>query len=75
MPRKSIHDQPMTAAQRKKAQYQRDKRATIEAIGAEADAPDRALLALMRGTGKSEHHDHPAKRAWEAFGRRYELIA
>ena len=75
MPRKPIHNQPMTATERKKAQYQRDWRPTIEAIGAEEDAPDRALLALMRGTGKSEHHDHAAKRAWEAFGRRYGLIA
>lgn len=75
MPRKPLHEQPMSAAERKQAQYQRDKRATIEAIGAEADAPDRALLALMRGTGKSEHHDHAVKLAWEAFGRRYGLIA
>ena len=31
--------------------------ATIEAIDAEGNAPDLALLALMRGTGKSAHHD------------------
>ncbi|MBU2766272.1 MAG: hypothetical protein ACYDC7_12435 [Acidithiobacillus ferrivorans] len=74
MPRKPIHEQPMTAAQRKKAQYQRDKRATIDAIGAEEDAPDRALLALMRGAGKSAHQDHAAQRAWEAFGQRYGWI-
>ncbi len=74
MPRKPINDQPMTAAERKRAQYQRDRRATIEAIGAEEDAPDHALLVLMRGAGKSEHHDHAAKRAWKAFGRRYGWI-
>ena len=71
MPRKPIHDQPMTAAQRKKAQYQRDKRATIAAIGTEDDAPDRALLALMRGVGKGADSEHAAQRAWAAFGRRY----
>lgn len=71
MPRKPIHDQPMTAAERKRAQYQRDKRATIEAVGAEEDAPDRALLVLMRGAGKSEHQANAARRAWETFGWRY----
>jgi hypothetical protein len=74
MPKKPIHDQPMTAAQRKKAQYQRDKRATIAAIGAEDDAPDRALLALMREVGKGAHHENSARRAWAAFGRRYGWI-
>ena len=74
MARKPIHEQPMSAAERKQAQYQRDKRATIEAIGAEEDAPDRALLALMRGAGQSAHQDHAAQRAWAAFGRRHGWI-
>jgi hypothetical protein len=39
-------DLPMTAAERKRAQRQRDSRAATDAIGDEENAPLRALLAI-----------------------------
>ncbi len=40
-------ERPMTASERKRAQRTRDKRAVIDAIGDEQDAPLRALLVIL----------------------------
>ncbi|WP_123106182.1 hypothetical protein [Acidithiobacillus sulfuriphilus] len=73
MPRPPIHQQPMTARERKREQYQRDQRAVTEAIGNEATAPNKALLSLMGKVDKPEWSER-AQIAWEAFGRRYGWI-
>jgi hypothetical protein len=47
-------DQPMTAAERKRAQRQRDSRAITDGIGDEQNAPLRALLAILGRVDASE---------------------
>ena len=71
MGRKPAGDRAMTATERKRRQYQRDKRAAIDAIGNEKDASDKALLDIMKDAGSTrEGTDASARPAWEAFGGR-----
>jgi hypothetical protein len=67
-------DQPMTAAERKRAQRQRDSRAAIDAIGDEENAPLRALLAILERVDASEAARMCAQRAWAEIGRRYGFV-
>ena len=72
MGRKAKGERPMTAAERKRNQYQRDQRTVLDAIGKEEKAPDKALLVLMRdAVDEREGARSSARRAWEAFGRRH----
>ena len=63
-------DRPMTDSERKRAQRTRDRRATIDAIGDEQNAPLRALLALLARIEASEPARRSAERAWAEIGRR-----
>ena len=65
----------MTAAERKRAQRQRDSRAAIDAIGDEQNAPLRALLAILGHVEASEPARHSAQRAWSEIGRRYGFVS
>ena len=47
-------DQPMTSAERKYAQRQRDKQAITDGIGDEQNAPLKALLAILGRADASE---------------------
>ena len=67
-------DQAMTAAERKRAQRTRDKRAAVEAIGDEQNAPLRALLAILGRVEASEPARLCAQRAWTEIGRRYGFV-
>ena len=67
-------DQPMTAAERKRAQRTRDDRAAIDAIGDEQNAPLRALLAVLGRVEASEPARLSAQRAWAEIGRRYGFV-
>ena len=67
-------DLPMTAAERKRAQRQRDSRAATDAIGDEENAPLRALLAILGRVDASEAARMCAQRAWVEIGRRYEFV-
>lgn len=67
-------ERPMTASERKRAQRTRDRRATIEAIGDEQNAPLHALLALLRRADTSEPARRSAERAWAEIGRRYGFV-
>jgi hypothetical protein len=64
----------MTAAERKRAQRQRDSRAAIDAIGDEQNAPVRVLLAILGRVEASESARLSAQRAWVAIGRRYGFV-
>ncbi|MQM32099.1 MAG: hypothetical protein CRU78_16950 [Candidatus Accumulibacter phosphatis] len=64
----------MTASERKRAQRTRDRRAAIEAIGDEQNAPLHALLALLRRAETSEPAKRSAERAWAEIGRRYGFV-
>jgi hypothetical protein len=68
-------DQPMTAAERKRAQRQRDSRAAIDAIGDEQNAPLRALLTILGRVEASEPARDAAQRAWSEIGRRYGFVS
>jgi hypothetical protein len=68
-------EQPMTAAERKRAQRIRDTRAAIDAIGDEQNAPLRALLAMLGRIEKSEPARRSAQRAWAEIGRRYSFVS
>ena len=68
-------ERPMSDSERKRAQRTRDRRATIEAIGDEQNAPLRALLALLAGVEKSEPARRSAERAWAEIGRRYGFVS
>ncbi len=68
-------DRPMTDSERKRAQRTRDKRATIDAIGDEQNAPVRALLALLARVEASEPARRSAQRAWVEIGRRYGFVS
>jgi hypothetical protein len=67
-------EQPMTAAERKRAQRQRDSRAITDGIGDEQNAPLRALLAILARVETSEAARMCAQRAWAEIGRRYEFV-
>ncbi len=67
-------ERPMTAAERKRAQRQRDSRAAIDAIGDEQNAPVRVLLAILGRVEASESARLSAQRAWVAIGRRYGFV-
>ncbi|MBK7956284.1 MAG: hypothetical protein IPK02_21350 [Candidatus Accumulibacter sp.] len=64
----------MTAAERKRAQRTRDKRAAVDAIGDEQNAPLRALLAILGRVEASEPARLCAQRAWTEIGRRYGFV-
>ncbi|WP_291997003.1 hypothetical protein [Candidatus Accumulibacter sp. ACC012] len=64
----------MTDSERKRAQRMRDKRASIDAIGDEENAPLHALLALLRRVETSEPARRSAERAWAEIGRRYGFV-
>jgi hypothetical protein len=68
-------DQPMTPAERKRAQRQRDSRVALDAIGDEQNAPLRALLAVLGRVEASESARLSAQRAWAEIGRRYEFVS
>lgn len=71
MPRRpAVLDRPMTAAERKARQRQRERRAVIDAIGCESDAPTKALLALLAPLGAGREPDRTAYRAWLEIGQR-----
>ncbi len=72
--RPPIGEQPMSAAERKRAQRTRDKRAAIDAIGDEQDAPFRALLVILGRVEASESARLSAQRAWAEIGRRYGFV-
>lgn len=65
---------PMTDSERKRAQRTRDKRATIDAIGDEQNAPLRALLDILGRAETSEPARQSAQRAWAEIGRRYGFV-
>lgn len=67
-------DRPMTASERKRAQRTRDKRAAIDAIGDEQNAPLRALLAVLGRVEASMPARLSAQRAWVEIGRRYGFV-
>ncbi|NMQ26444.1 hypothetical protein E4Q23_00890 [Candidatus Accumulibacter phosphatis] len=67
-------EQPMSAAERKRAQRMRDARAAIEAIGDEQSAPLRALLTMLGRVESSEPARQSAQRAWAEIGRRYGFV-
>ncbi|WCE95289.1 hypothetical protein [Acidithiobacillus ferriphilus] len=71
MSRPPIYEKSLSPAERKRRQYQKDRRAIIDAIGNEDTAPDKALLALMKDVAKSEHAANSAQRAWREFGKRH----
>ncbi|MBK8114753.1 MAG: hypothetical protein IPK44_09590 [Candidatus Accumulibacter sp.] len=64
----------MTAAERKRAQRQRDSRAITDGIRDEQNAPLRALLAILGRVDASEAARMCAQRAWAEIGRRYEFV-
>ena len=68
-------DQPMTAAERKRAQRQRDSRAITDGIGNEQNAPLRALLAILGRVDASDAARLCAQRAWAEIGRRYGFVS
>ncbi|MBO3703047.1 MAG: hypothetical protein J5W83_10985 [Candidatus Accumulibacter sp.] len=68
-------DQPMTAAERKRAQRQRDSRAITDGIGDEQNAPLRALLAILGRVEASKAARLCAQRAWAEIGRRYGFVS
>ena len=67
-------ERPMTDSERKRAQRTREKRATIDAIGDEQNAPLRALLAVLGRLEASEPARLSAQRAWAEIGRRYGFV-
>lgn len=71
MPRRpTVLDRPLTPAERKHRQRQRERREVIEAIGCEEQAPTRALLALLAPLATGREPDRSAYRAWLEIGRR-----
>lgn len=68
-------ERPMTDSERKRAQRTRDRRAAIDAIGDEQNAPLHALLALLTRVEKSEPARRSAERAWAEIGRRYDFVS
>ena len=68
-------ERPMTDSERKRAQRTREKRATIDAIGDEQNAPLRALLAVLGRVEASKPARLSAQRAWVEIGRRYSFVS
>jgi phage gp36-like protein len=66
---------PMTDSERKRDQRMRDKRATIDAIGDEQNAPLRALLAILGRVDALAAARLCAQRAWAEIGRRYGFVS
>lgn len=64
-------ERAMTDQERKRAQRRRDRRAVIDAIGNETDAPLKALLDFLERVEGFEPARHSARRAWLAFGQRH----
>ena len=64
----------MSDSERKRAQRARDRRAAIDAIGDERNAPLKALLAILGRVDASEAARMCAQRAWVEIGRRYEFV-
>jgi hypothetical protein len=64
----------MTAAERKRAQRQRDARAATDAVGDEQNAPLRALLVILGRVAASESARLSAQRAWAEIGQRYGFV-
>ncbi|MEF8756432.1 MAG: hypothetical protein V5B60_21250 [Accumulibacter sp.] len=73
--RPRLGEQALSAAERKRAQRQRDSRAALDAIGDEQNAPLRALLAVLGRVEASESARLSAQRAWAEIGRRYEFVS
>lgn len=67
-------NQPMTAAERKRAQRQRDRRAATDAIDDVQNAPLRILLMIVGRVETSEPARRSAQRAWAEIGRRYGFV-
>lgn len=67
-------ERPMTDSERKRAQRMRDRRAAIEAIGDEQNAPLRALLEILGRAEASEAARRSAERAWAEIGQRYGFV-
>jgi hypothetical protein len=65
----------MTAAERKRAQRQRDSLAVTDAMGDEQNAPLRALLAILGRVDASDSARLCAWRAWAEIGRRYGFVS
>lgn len=65
---------PRTTAQRKAAQRARDRRAVIDAIGAESGAGLRTLCELLRSELLRPEPGRSAWRAWCELGRRMQWI-
>lgn len=63
-----------TAAQRKADQRARDRRAQIDAIGAESDAGLRTLCDLLRSDLLRSEPGRGAWRAWREIGQRMRWI-
>jgi hypothetical protein len=70
-----IGEQPMTPAERKQAQRQRDSRAITDGIGDEQNAPLKALLAILGRVDASNAARLCAQRAWAEIGRRYDFVS
>jgi len=64
----------MSDSERKRAQRTRDRRAAIDAIGDEQNAPLRALLANLGRVEASEPARLSAQRAWAEIGLRYNFV-
>jgi hypothetical protein len=64
----------MSDSERKRAQRTRDRRAAIDAIGDEQNAPLRALLANLGRVEASEAARLSAQRAWAEIGLRYNFV-
>ena len=67
-------ERPMSDSERKRAQRRRDKLAITDGIGDEANAPLKALLAILGRVDASEAARMCAQRAWAEIGRRYEFV-
>ncbi len=67
-------ERPMSDSERKRAQRQRDSRAITDGIGDEANAPLRALLAILGRVDASDASRLCAQRAWSEIGRRYGFV-
>jgi hypothetical protein len=72
--RPAIGEQPTSAAERKRAQRQRDSQAVMAAIGDETNAPLRVLLAILARVEASKSTRLAAQHAWTEIGRRYGFV-
>ena len=72
--RPPIGEQPLSAAERKRVQRMRDRRAEMDAIDDGQNAPLRALLAILGRVDASDAARLCARRAWAEIGRRYGFV-